>query len=47
MIVGLQIVRERADSLGDCCPTESDENGIDVWTLDDLHQALRADQLWP
>ena len=23
------------------------EDGIDVWTLDDLHRALRADQLWP
>ena len=23
------------------------EDGIDVWTIDDLHQALRTDQLWP
>ena len=23
------------------------EDGIDVWPLDDLHQALKADQLWP
>lgn len=23
------------------------EDGIDVWTLDDLHEALRTNQLWP
>ena len=23
------------------------EDGIDVWTIDELHQALRTDQLWP
>ena len=23
------------------------EDGIDVWPLEDLHQALQADQLWP
>ncbi|MYJ82444.1 MAG: ATP-binding protein [Acidimicrobiaceae bacterium] len=23
------------------------EDGIDVWSLDSLHEALRADQLWP
>ena len=23
------------------------EDGIDVWPLDSLHQALQADQLWP
>ena len=23
------------------------EDGIEIWTLDDLHQALHADQLWP
>ena len=23
------------------------EDGVDVWTIDDLHQALRTDQLWP
>ena len=23
------------------------EDGIDVWTIDDLHQALRTNQLWP
>lgn len=23
------------------------EDGIDVWTLDDLHRALRTGQLWP
>ena len=23
------------------------EDGIDIWPLDNLHQALHADQLWP
>ena len=23
------------------------EDGIDIWTLDDLHRALQTDQLWP
>ena len=23
------------------------EDGIDIWPLEDLHQALQADQLWP
>ena len=23
------------------------EDGIDIWTLDDLHQSLRTNQLWP
>ena len=23
------------------------EDGIDVWTLDDPHRALQADELWP
>ncbi|MCY3924692.1 MAG: hypothetical protein OXG52_04155 [bacterium] len=23
------------------------EDGIDIWTLDDLHEFLRTNQLWP
>ena len=23
------------------------EDGIDIWTIDDLHEALRTNQLWP